>query len=183
MFSGYQQLNAQNILVIRSSTHLFSMVIHELRKTFPSARMSCLVTKDTVLSEEGVSLEQVFETPHPGAFRWRDIATMKKTLSSPSFDLAVVLYNSEKGYGYLNIDAYAGAARPHIILSVDSKKRIHCMSQGTFIFKCCHRTIDFLWSMLNTVVTVIVFIIIFLGMIVAMPLVALNRRLHQVPEG
>ncbi len=173
MFEQYGKGNIKRIFLIRSSAKLFPCVVDELRKTFPEASISCLSAErgDSTRSSLQYDVDHVISTPHKGGFLWRDIPKVRLMLKHHSYDCSIVLYNSEKGYGYLNIDAFAYAARPKLILSVNIKKEVRGINNKILIYKFLHRIIDLFWASLNIVFTILVLIIICLVMLLSVPFV------------
>ena len=178
MFEKYSNNKINNIFIIRSSTRLFPLVVNELKKAFPKARISCLTNQK---AREGRSplqydVDHVIESPHANGFRWRDIFFVRRILKPYSFDLAVVLYNSEKGLSYLNVDSFACAAKPACIASININKRESPLTTRIFIYKICHRIIDFLWLLMNIIFTLFVLIIIVLVMIISAPIAFFGKK-------
>ena len=178
MFEKYSNNKIDDIFIIRSSTRLFPLVINELKKTFPKARISCLTNQK---AREGRSplqygVDHVIELPHTNGFCWRDIFFVRRILKPHSFDLAIVLYNSEKGLSYLNVDSFAFAAKPAYITCININKKEFFLTFPIFIGKICHRIIDFLWLLINIIFTFFVLIIIFLVMIISAPIAFFGKK-------
>ena len=181
MFEQYTHQNINNIFIIRSSSRLFPLVIDELKKTFPTARFSCLTTNEKVNQRSPLQydVDHVVTTLHAGGFQWRDIPHVHRMLRSHAFDLAVVLYNSEKGYSYLNVDTFAFSVRPKCIVNVNIKKNVTPMTKYTIIYKAFHRIIDIVWASFNMVITVFVLIIIFLTMVLSAPFMIFKNVIRK----
>ena len=175
MFDDFKAINPKKILVIRSSANLFPIVIEELQKTFSETDIDVLVTKGTNISNWSSKVRGVIELSEEGGFQWRYVRDIKDKLRQASYDMVIVLYNSIKGYGYLNIDAFALAAKAKDVISVNLKKEVARLTMLHFCFKALYRIINCVWYAINVVLLFCVIISMFLGMLITTPVIAFNK--------
>ena len=182
MFESYSNTKINNIFVIRSSTRLFPVVVNELKRIFPKAQISCLTNQKVPEQRSSLhyDVDHVIHTLHNGGFRWRDIVPVYRMLKPYKFDLGVVLYNSEKGLSYLNVDSFALVAQPTYISSVNINKKESLLTTQIFIYKICHRLVDLLWLIINLICTTCILMIIFLVMMISVPFIFFIRILRGI---
>lgn len=179
MFEEYAQKRVRKVLVICSSMKLFLSIVEELKKTYFLVRVSCLIPKGLNISALEKEFENIFSTVHESRFFWRDILPLRGILKSQAFDLIIVPYNSEKGYRYLNVDAFALSAQPRLALSVNINREIKVITTSTLIYKVAHRLYDLLWVGLNCLMTSTAIVFIVSAMIISMPLLNVWRIIKE----
>jgi len=172
MFNQYKDLNPKEILIIRSSSKLFPYVIDEIAQAFPGAQLSVLSNSD-IPKPDGVAV--LYRTEIDGSFSFKGLKAFKESVGKQNIDCALVLYNSRKGFGYLNVDSFAFAAGAKKILRVNIDKTVSELSPLSYIYKWLHRLIDCVWLGFNFVVTGIVFVVILLAMVLMEPVITLKK--------
>jgi hypothetical protein len=173
MFAEFEKYSLKKILIIRSSSKLFPVVVDELKKTFPDAELFALSNVD--LPDPG-TIADVYRTRTPGKFLFKDVKDFRSIVSRNPIDLAVVLYNSRRGYSYLNIDTFAFASGAKTILSVNIDKHISRVSFSRYCYKWIHRMFDCIWLIINLIMTSFVFVFITVIMTITLPFLMLKKQ-------
>jgi len=97
------------ILLIRSASRVLPRTLKALRREFPEASLTVLAppsVRASLLAEPGV--DTVLPLPEDrrislGSYGWK----ARRALRRHRFDLAVVLYNVDHGWGYANVETLA----------------------------------------------------------------------------
>lgn len=174
MFKDFKDRDFKNICVIRSSSMLFPHVVDELKDVFPQARIFAIITEGVDVINQ---VDNIFALKGSGGFKWGKIKSVKNFFSDKNIDLAVVMYNTEKGIRYLNIDAFAFASGARTVVSVNIKKKTAEITKRDFQKKYVQRLINILWVCLNFCVSFIVVCAVVVVMAVTAPFIFCLKKL------
>ena len=155
----------KRILVIRSAARVFSQTLELLKFEFPDSHIIVLASELNSKSLEADPL--VDEVKSFPANRRMSVFSCKREiirdLRSREFDLAVSLYNVERGVGYSNIDLLAWSANPKEIRGYNCK-RTYVILKGKDIFeKMVLEKTSIIWMIANFMATIILFAFITVG--------------------
>ncbi|MFQ5673503.1 MAG: glycosyltransferase family 9 protein [Nitrospinales bacterium] len=155
-----------NILVIRSAARVFSPTLTALKREFPVSRITVLAPEplgdalsrdpevDEVLPLKAGRRMSVFSY---GLDNLRQLRRRK-------FDLAVALYNIERGLGYSNIDLLAWASDAGQLRGYNCKGGFVSLSGSGIAGKYLREKISILWMAANVLATAVLFLMITLGL-------------------
>lgn len=179
MFTQYKKHNFKRILLIRSSAKLFPLVLEEVKKIWPLADITVLATQGVDTSAVAGLFNEKMELPDVGGFSASHSGWVRSVFSQKSFDLAVVLYNSQQGYSYSNIDACALASGARHVVSVNINKEVGEVTAHTLLMKRFHQIFDKVWSVINVVLLCIVLGGVICGMVITLPIIFLRRFINK----
>ncbi|QPJ60429.1 MAG: hypothetical protein G3M70_00405 [Candidatus Nitronauta litoralis] len=104
------KLRPKKILIIQSASRVFKKTLESLRNEFPEATFTILTAhpdemKDSLVGSADYQILPLPEGKHISIFSYG--IGKRKYLHEQNFDLAAVLYNIEKGWGYANVESLA----------------------------------------------------------------------------
>ncbi len=123
--------HTKKILIIQSASRVFKKALDSLQSEFPEAAFTILTANPNEIREclDGIANYQILPLPLGKRVSIFSFGIEKrKQLRGHNFDLAVVLYNIEKGWGYANVESLAWSTGANEIRGY--------FPSGTF--KCLH---------------------------------------------
>ncbi len=178
-------MNKTKILIIRSATRVFNSCVNALKKEFPDSEIVVLapesvkesLSKDPLIDEViGISGDGRISLFSCG------MKTVRK-LKNENFDIAVSLYNVDQGLGYSNIDLLALATKSKSLRSFNSKEEFQEFSGKNVFQKLLREKLSSFWVVLNSVLTLILFLAIILGIIAEWFVrKVIRRRVEKIPN-
>ena len=158
-------METERILIIRSATRVFNKTLEALKSEFPESQIAVLtpeINQENLEADPLVDEVKVF----PANKRMGILSCggkMIRELRSRQFDLAVSLYNVERGIGYSNIDLLAWVVKPKAIRGYNSKGTFVSLTGYAILEKMIQEKTSGLWIIANFVATVALFSFITMG--------------------
>ncbi len=178
-------MNKTKILIIRSAARVFNSCINALKKEFPDAKITVLApdSMKESLSQDPL-IDNVMGISGNGRMSLFSCGTKTlRKLRNQSFDLAVSLYNVDQGLGYSNIDLLAWAARPKSLRSFNAKEKFEEFSGKNVFQKLLREKLSSFWFVLNSILTLILFLAITVGIIIEwIARKITRRRVEKIPN-
>ncbi len=100
----------KKILIIQSASRVFNKALSSLKEEFPNASFTTLTANPDGVKKDlsGNAVHQILKLPKGKRISIFSYGFEKrKQLRQQNFDIAVVLYNIEKGWGYANVESLA----------------------------------------------------------------------------
>tara|TARA_B100000686_G_C16786008_1_gene975294 strand:- start:1819 stop:2406 length:588 start_codon:yes stop_codon:yes gene_type:complete len=155
----------KRILVIRSAARVFGQTLELLKSEFPESHIVVLASELNCKGLEADPLvDEVKSLPPKGRI---SIFSCKRKvirdLRSRKFDLAVPLYNVERGIGYSNIDLLAWSVNPKEIRGYNCKGAYVGLTGKAIFEKMVLEKTSIIWVIANFMATVVLFAFITFG--------------------
>ncbi len=160
-------MNKTNILIIRSAARVFNSCINALKEEFPDSKITILApdTMKESLSQDPL-IDDVIGIPGNGRMSLFSCGTKTlRKLQNQNFDFAISLYNVDQGLGYSNIDLLIWATKSKVLRSFNSKEKFQEFSGKDVFQKLLREKLSSFWIVLNSALTLILFLAITIGII------------------
>ncbi|MFQ5716197.1 MAG: glycosyltransferase family 9 protein [Nitrospinales bacterium] len=160
-------MNAKNILIIRSAARVFNPVLQSLKREFPESKIAVLApepVKELLLQDPLVDEVLPLRTRgRMGVFSY-GVGNIQR-LRDRKFDLAISLYNIERGVGYSNIDLLAWLSGAREVRGYNCKGSFIDLAGSGIFAKYFREKMSAVWVGVNLLVTVVLFFLITVGFI------------------
>jgi hypothetical protein len=178
-------MNKTKILIIRSATRVFNPCVRALKKEFPDSKIVILAPdslKESLSKDPLVDEVAVIQGNGRMSLFSCGTKTIRK-LQNQNFDLAVSLYNVEQGLGYSNIDLLAWVTKPRALRSFNSKEQFQEFSGKNIFQKLLREKFSSFWIILNSILTLILFLAVTVGIITEWIVRKIfRRRVEKIPN-
>jgi hypothetical protein len=178
-------MNKTKILIIRSAARVFNSCINALKKEFPDSIISVLAPESMKesLSKDPLIDEVIGVSDHGRISLFSCGMQTVRKLQNENFDIAVSLYNVDQGLGYSNIDLLAWATKSKGLRSFNSKEKFQEFFGKDVFQKILREKLSSFWIILNSVLTLILFLAITAGIIGEWVIRKLfRRRVEKIPN-
>ncbi len=170
----------KNILVIKSASRVFNKVLDLLRAEFPKASFTILTANPEAM--QNLKAFRVHHILPLSAGRRISLFSYgikkRKHLRQQNFDLAVVLYNIEKGWGYANVESLAWSSGANELRGYFPNGSFKPLTAGAILKNTLREQTALGWVALNIVTAVLQLIVFGVGMAGE----ALLRRILSKPS-
>lgn len=160
-------MNAKKILIIRSAARVFNPVLESLKREFPESKIAVLAPEpaaEFLLQDPRV--DEVLPLKARGrmsAFSY-GVGNIQR-LRDREFDLAISLYNIERGTGYSNIDLLAWLSGAREVRGYNCKGSFVDLAGSGILAKYFREKMSAVWVGINCLVTAVLFFLITLGLV------------------
>jgi len=155
-----------NILVIRSAARVFQPTLASLKQEFPVSRITVLAPApagDALSRDPRVDEVLPLKSNRRMSIFSCGLGTLRR-LREQKFDVAVSLYNIERGLGYANIDLLAWASHAGQLRGYNCKGGFVSLSGPGIAKKYLSEKTSAFWMAANFLATTVLFLTITLGL-------------------
>ncbi|MEC7641857.1 MAG: hypothetical protein VYC17_06850 [Nitrospinota bacterium] len=160
-------MNPVTILVIRSAARVFNPTLASLKEEFPGSKVAVLAHESVapMLSQDPMVDEVLPLKSQERISAFKYGPENIRSLRTRKFDIAVSLYNIERGLGYSNIDFLAWMSGAEQLRGYNCKGGFVILTRNSIIKTYFREKMSTVWVVLNFLATIILFFLIALGMI------------------